>query len=183
MTMPHLMNCEHQPEGRCPACEALFPSNQPMSNTAEKSLEELQIDDGELLMQKHKLSQEKQAIQGELAGINARTKHKLPNKEFFKLKALRSNLAVQLSEKEREIGAINHARAELNTIINVRKRQAGMFPPYQVRQLVEMRDKYHEMSMDPKKHKEARNTAWNISQELRAFLKPFFTYTADHPTT
>lgn len=23
MTMPHLMNCPHQPDGRCPACEAV----------------------------------------------------------------------------------------------------------------------------------------------------------------
>lgn len=140
----------------------------------EKAICELEIDDGELLSMKQRLSAEKQALQGSLAELNAKCATRLPNKEYQRIQSARGQIVKQLADKETEIGALNRQRAELNTVMQVRKRQAGKFVPSDVKALVEIRDRWHSFSMDSDNHQKAREVAWKISQELREFLKPHF---------
>ncbi len=143
-------------------------------SVVEKSLVELEIDDAELRDQKHKVSQEKQALQGTLAELNAKCAVRLPGNEFLRIQRHRGQLVRQLADKEGELGAINRQRSELQTVMQVRRRQAGEFLPKDVRLLVAIRDRWHGFSMDSKNHQKARETAWKFSQELRDFLKPHF---------
>lgn len=146
-------------------------------NITEKTIEELEIDDGELLILKNRLSIEKQALQGQLAELNGKCSKRLPNAEFHRIKSAKGQIAKQLSEKEMEIGEVNAKRAELWTVLSVRKRQAGKFKPEDVRRLAGIRDHWHSYSMDPANHQKSREIAWKISQELREFLKPYFSKT------
>lgn len=140
----------------------------------EKSICELEIDDGELLTMKQRLSAEKQALQGQLGELNAKCATRMPQREYQRIQSARGQIVKQLAEKETEIGALNRQRAELQTVMQVRKRQAGKFVPSDVRLLVKIRDKWHAYSMDSNHHQKAREVAWKISQELREFLKPHF---------
>jgi len=140
----------------------------------EKTICELEIDDGELLVMKRKLTAEKQALQGDLGTLNAKCATRLPQKEYQKIQNQRGDIVKMLANKEAEIGELNAKRAELQTVMQVRKRQAGKFVPSDVRLLVAIRDKWHDFSMDKNNPKSARETAWKISQELREFLKPHF---------
>lgn len=135
---------------------------------------ELELADGEFRMMRQRLTAEKTALQSQLVEINARGKVHLPQHEYQKLQRARADVIKLLMEKESEIGAINDRRVELNTIKEVRKRQAGELAPERVRKLVEMRDRWHGFSMDPINHQKAREVAWKFSQELRDFLKPVF---------
>ncbi len=139
-----------------------------------KSIAELEIDDGELRVMKQRLSAEKHALQGELAQINSQCVSRLPQKEYQRLQSRRGQIVKQLQEKEVEIGDLNSSRHEILTVLEVRKRQAQLFVPSDVRKLVEIRDRWHGFSMDKNNPKSARETAWKISQELREFLKPHF---------
>lgn len=143
-----------------------------MSSLVEKSLPELTIDDGEFLIMRERLIQEKNALQGQLAEINAQCSHHLPQREYHKLQSWRGQIVRQLLDKDSEISELNARRAELNTVINVRKQES--FSPHQVRQLVEMRDRWHGFSMDAKRHQKERETWWHCSQELRELLKHYF---------
>lgn len=145
----------------------------------EKAICELEIDDGELLTMKQKLSAEKQALQGQLGELNAKCATRLPNKEYQRIQSARGQIVNQLAEKEIEICELNRQRAELQTVMQVRKRQAGKFVPSDVKLLTEIRDKWHAFSMDSDNHQKAREVAWKISQELREFLKPHFAPNAD----
>lgn len=144
-----------------------------------KSIEQLEVDDGELRLIRQRLSAEKQALQGALGELNARCATRLPNKEYQKIQSARGQIVKQLAEKESELGEINSQRAELLTVLEVRKRQAGKFVPSDVKKLVEIRDRWHAFSMDSDNHQKAREAAWKISQELREFLKPHFAGNAD----
>jgi chromosome segregation ATPase len=155
--------------GHCPLC--FLAKKTPL---VKKSIIELQIDDGELMALRRKLTAEKQAIQGQLGEINTKLKTTLPNDIFHKLNNRRGQLVKMLSEKESEVGELNAKRAELQTVLEVRKREAGHFQPHDVAKLVAIRDKWHDFSMDKKNPKSARETAWKISQEIRELLKPTF---------
>lgn len=144
-----------------------------------KSIEELEVDDGELRTMRQRLSAEKQALQGQLGELNARCATRLPTKEYQKIQSARGQIVKQLAEKESELGAINSQRAEVLTVLEVRKRQAGKFVPSDVKKLVEIRDRWHAFSMDSDNHQKAREVAWKISQELRELLKPHFHPNAD----
>lgn len=139
-----------------------------------KSISDLDIDDGELRVLKQRLSAEKHALQGELAQINSLCVPRLPQKEYQRLQSQRGKVVKQLQEKEIEISEVNSKRHELLTVLEIRKRQAQLFVPSDVRKLVDIRDKWHGFSMDNSNPKSARETAWKISQELREFLKPHF---------
>jgi chromosome segregation ATPase len=147
--------------------------------TVDKSIEELEVDMGELSALKDKLSIEKQALQGQLAELNAKCAVRLPQQEFQRIQSARGQVVKQLAAKEGEIGEVNQRRAEIQTVLQVRKRQAHLFVPSDVRKLVEIRDKWHAFSMDSKNHQKAREVAWKVSQELREFLKPHFAPTED----
>lgn len=140
----------------------------------KKSICELEVDDGEMLAIRRKLSAEKQALQGMLGELNAKCATRLPQKEYQKIQSQRGQIVKQLAEKENEIGELNAKRAELQTVLEVRKRQAGRFQPSDVKRLVEIRDRWHAFSMDKLNPRSARETAWKMSQELREFLKPYF---------
>ena len=147
----------------------------------EKSIEELELDNGELLILKQRLLAEKQALQGQLSELNAKCSMRLPSSEYHKIQSARGQVVKQLTGKESEIGALNAQRAELQAVMDVRKRQAKKFAPSDVRQLVEIRDRWHAFSMNPDNNKNARDVAWKISQELRAFLKPHFNSEKEQP--
>jgi len=144
-----------------------------------KSIEELEVDDGELRIIRQRLSAEKQALQGQLGELNARCATRLPNKEYQKIQNARGQIVKQLAEKESELGALNSQRHEILTVLEVRKRQAGKFVPSDVKLLVEIRDRWHAFSMDSDNHQKAREVAWKVSQELLEFLKPHFHPNAD----
>lgn len=139
-----------------------------------KAICELEIDDCELLMMKQNLSAEKQALQGQVGELNAKCATRIPNNEYQRIQSQRGQVVKQIADKETEIGEINRRRAELNTVLQVRKRQAGKFVPSDVKQLVKIRDRWHAFSMDSDNHQKAREVAWKISQEIREFLKPHF---------
>ena len=156
--------------------QAGLPSSDLLS-IVEKSIPELEIDDGEYRAMKQKLSAEKHALQGQIAEINARCVTHLPQKEYQKLQNQRSQMVKQLQEKEVEIGELNARRTEVNTVLNVRKSQS--MNRWDIRQLVEIRDRWHGFSMDKNNHKQARETAWKISQEIGDVLKRYFDANAD----
>jgi hypothetical protein len=137
-----------------------------------KSVPELEIDDGEYRIARHRLSAEKQALQGQLSEINAKCSMRLKFSEYHKLQKARSELVKQLAEKEIEIGELNSRRAELSTVIEVRKHQE--MGRHDIRQLVHIRDTWHAFSMDKANHQKAREAAWKFSQELGDVLKRFF---------
>lgn len=142
----------------------------------ELSLQELMIEDGELQILKQRLGMEKQGLQSQLVDLNSRCATRLPQKEYQRLQSQRGQIVKQLNEKEQEIGEVNARRAELNTIISVRKKE-GMRPS-DIKQLVCLRDKWHGFSMDGGNHQKAREAAWKFSQELREILKHYFDSTA-----
>lgn len=122
-----------------------------MSSLVAKSLPELTIDDAEFRIMRQRMTAEKKALEAQLAEINARCSTHLPQKEYHK----------QQSQ-----------RGQLSTVISVRTQRAFTVP--QIRQLVEMRDRWHDFSMDAKRHQKERETWWHCSQELRDILKRHF---------
>lgn len=156
------------------------PQPRPMPDSIEeqpltaKTIEELEIEDGELLLLKEKLTTEKRCLQAEIVGINNKCTRTLPREEFNRLTRLKGDIVRQLITKDNEIAEVNTRRIALNTFKQVRKQQAGWFPSPAIRQLVEMRDRLHAISMDKKRHQKAREIAWEISQELKELLKPHF---------
>lgn len=145
-----------------------------MSAIISKTVAELEIDDGELRMAKQKLSQEKHSLQGMIAEINSKCTTRLSQNDYHKIQKLRASIVNQLQQKEGEIADINSRRHELLTVLEVRKQQSNKFQPDDIRLLVSIRDKWHDFSMESKNPKAARDVAWKISQEIRAFLLPYF---------
>lgn len=139
-----------------------------------KSISELEIDDGELLIMKQRLTAEKQALQGQIGELNAKCATRIPNNEYQRIQSQRGQIVKQIADKETEIGELNRQRTELQTVLQVRKRQAGQFAPSDTKVLVAMRDRWHAFSMDSDNHQKAREVAWKVSQELRELLKTRF---------
>lgn len=137
-----------------------------------KSLQDLKIDDAEFAVLKGRLSAEKKSLEGQLAELNAQASVKLLSPDYHRNRSIRGTIVKQLMEKECEIAEVNSRRREVNTVIDVRKHQ--QLSPSGIRHLVEIRDRWHDFSMNPDNHKKARDTAWKISQELRTVLKSFF---------
>lgn len=138
----------------------------------EQTLPELLLGEGEYRAVRQRLVQEKLAIQQHLSEVNGKLSVKLPHAEFQKLNNQRRVLIQSLLDKEKEISAFNAERAEIETVMEVRKRQ--QFGITQIKALVTIRDNWHEFSMDPANHQKAREVAFKVSQELRALLKPYF---------
>lgn len=141
----------------------------------EKTVAELLLDQNELAAIRHRYAQEKMALQGQLIGVNAalKTKDKLREKaEFHRLNRHRTNILNSLSAKENEITLINQRRAEVQAVIDVRKQQ--QFGIKQIKELIAVRDRWHEFSMEKANHQKAREVAFKVSQELRDLLKPYF---------
>jgi hypothetical protein len=137
-----------------------------------QSIPELQVDAGELQIVRHRLVAEKRALEAQLAEVNAKCERRLPQQEYQKLRQQRAQIIRQMTEKEAEIADLNSRRAEVNTVLNVRTQKAFTVP--EIRQLVEIRDRWHGFSMDAGNHQKAREAAWQFSQELRALLKTHF---------
>ncbi len=140
----------------------------------EKSIAELEIDDGELRTMRERLVAEKTALQSELAELNSKCATRIDNYKYQTIQNRRAQVVKQVNDKEAELAELNARRTELNTVMQVRKRQAHRFVPSDVRQIVAIRDKWHAFSMDASNHQKAREIAWKVSQELREFLKPHF---------
>jgi hypothetical protein len=141
----------------------------------EKTVAELILDQNELAAIRHRYAQEKMALQGQLISVNAeiKTKCKQTQKaEFHRLNKHRSNILRSLSEKENDITLINQHRAEVQAVIDVRKQQ--QFGIKQIKELIAVRDRWHEFSMEKANHQKAREVAFKVSQELRELLKPYF---------
>lgn len=149
----------------------MIPPTKPLT---EQSIEELDISVGEVRTLRQRVSAEKQALQGMIGQINARCAVRLPQKEYQQLQRERATVVGQIAEKESELGALNAQMSEIQTVLEVRKRQAKQIQPREVSALVELRDRWHDYSMDAKNHQKAREVAWKVSQELRALLKPIF---------
>jgi hypothetical protein len=120
-----------------------------MSNLVDLSIEELEVVNGELLSHKQRLSAEKQALQGQLGVLKAKCTIRLSPLEYHKVQTERGQVVNQLSEKEVEIGNLNIQLREVMTVLEVRKRQSGKIPPKEVKELVGIRDRWHDFSMDP----------------------------------
>lgn len=141
----------------------------------EKTVAELLLDQNELGAIRHRYAQEKMALQGQLIEVNAalKTKDKLRDKAgFHRLNQHRTNILKSLSEKENDITLINQRRTEIQAVIDVRKQQ--QFGIKQIRELIDVRDRWHEFSMEKSNHQKAREVAFKVSQELRTLLKPYF---------
>lgn len=139
---------------------------------AEQSLPELMLGEGEYRAMRQRLVQEKLAIQQQLTEVNRKLTLKWPFAELQKLKHQRQSIIASLQAKEMEISEFNQERAEIETVMEIRKRQ--QFGIQQITALVALRDSWHEYSMDTANHQKAREVAFKVSQELRALLKPYF---------
>jgi len=144
------------------------------TSIVDKSVCELEIDLGEYRMMKDRLSAEKAGLQCQLADLKARCSIRLPQEKYHKIQVERAGVLKLLAEKEAEISELNQKAAELNTVKEVRKRQAGEILPSDMRRLVEIRDKWHGFSMDSDNHQKGREAAWKFSQELREVLAQIF---------
>jgi hypothetical protein len=136
------------------------------------SIPDLEIDNGQLHILKQKLVQEKQAIQAQLAEINARCSVILPTKQFHKIRSQRGQIVKMLTDKEAEISAVKARLTQVSTVLHVKKHEE--FGANEISKLVELRDKTHAFSMDPENHQKARETAWKFSQDLRTILRTYF---------
>lgn len=143
----------------------------------QKSVIELELDDGELLTLRERLVTEKAALQSQLTGFKAQLAGRLPNVKYQGLMRQRAAVVQQLMEKEREIGELNEQRKVLGSVKEFRKSQESTLKVADIRSLVALRDGWHEFSMDDAHAPVERRLAFKFSQELRAFLKPYFAKT------
>lgn len=125
-----------------------------------------------MLVDRERVTAEKQGIQAQLAEINARMAVRLPNDTFRKLTLQRKDLTSRLAQCEVDLASLKTKLRVAETQKAVAKRQA--FDATCVRQLVDLRDQWHEFSMDSHQPQKARETAWKFVQELRAVLKSYF---------
>lgn len=144
------------------------------STLTQKSIEELEIDDGELRALRQRLVMEKTALQSQLNEINTQCRVRLPTAKFQQLQSRRGQIARQLMDKEREISDVNARRHELLTVKEVRKEQSSHLKVADIKKLIAIRDEWHDFSMDNKNDPVKRRMAWHFSQQLKEFLKPYF---------
>lgn len=130
------------------------------------------LDEAELLASKDRLVAEKFGLQTQLAEINAECAVRLPNAKFYRLQQRRQALVREMSEKEKELAGIRANLRVAQASTEITKRHA--FGGSHVRQLVQLRDKWHEFSMDSENGQKSREAAWKFSQELRSILKSYF---------
>ena len=136
-------------------------------------MEELMIDEGEAWALRQKLVADKMALQTQLGELNAKCSVILPKPEYHKIQSQRAVIVKQLGEKERELAELKIRRVALNVKKDIERVNKGM-PVSRVRDLVELRDRWHGFSMEPKNHQKAREAAWKFSQELGQILKLHF---------
>jgi capsule polysaccharide export protein KpsE/RkpR len=144
-----------------------------------KSLAELEIDDAELQVTRHRFASELQSLIGQLVEINAKLKITLPVNEFRKLNSQRGQVVKQITEKNQEVAIVKAEAAAVRAAMEVQKRKALNL--HDVRELVEIRDRWHEFSMDKGNHQKAREAAFKFSQELKIILKRYFDAGGIHP--
>lgn len=138
-----------------------------------KTLQELELDRGELVVTRTRLCAEKTALQSQVAELNSKCATRLNQSLFASIQRRRSELVSRVNEKEQEIQEIN-AQIQITQSAADAKRHTVEVKRFEVRQLVHLRDQWHEFSMDPKNHQKAREAAWKFSQELREILKRHF---------
>ena len=150
-----------------------------MSEMLNKSLEELRIEKGQMDINRQRVANEKKSVAAQLTELNAEIggkKH--PHDVFHRLQKRRSELVRMLNEKESELAEVNSQISGLNTFIDVRTQQSKE-SKLNVRKLIEMRDRWHEHSMNPTRDQKTREVFWKCSQEIREFLKPYFASSGD----
>lgn len=143
-----------------------------MTHTTE-TLQELELDRGELSVLRARICAEKTALQSELAELNSKCARRLEQSVFASIQRRRSEIVASVNEKENEIQSVNAQIQVAQQAVNV-KRKSVELERFEVRQLVEIRDRWHGFSMDPSNHQKARECAWKFSQELRDVLKRHF---------
>ncbi len=136
-------------------------------------IEELKMDKAEMEIARQRLVQEKTALQSELAEINAQCRVTLPMPKFQKLQSQRGQIIRQVNEKECEISQINIQLRQVNTVVSVKTERKEISKTV-IKSFVQMRDKYHEFSMNPDNTQEARRIFWAVSQEIRGILNPYW---------
>lgn len=141
--------------------------------STQKTIPELEIDAAELDVLRAQLCMEKQGLQGQLAEINATLKSAvLPTKEYHRLMSIRGGVVKQLTELDQRIAAVKVRRMEVLVVRDVRKHE--VVGVGDIKRLVELRDRWHDFSMDKANPQRAREVAWKFSQELREILKRYF---------
>jgi hypothetical protein len=140
-----------------------------MSQLMEKSVAELEIDQGELLVIRHALSQEKHAIQAQLVEINAACSTRIPPNEFSKLQNQRRDLVKALAQKESEILSNKSKIRELLTVVTFKKRHS--FDP---KVIIAIRNDWQSYSLCNKIDPVKRRLAWQFAQQLTEALRPYF---------
>lgn len=148
-----------------------------MSSLVEKSLAELEIDDGEGRVVRDHLCQEKVALQSQLADIKGQLATRLPKDKYAALMRSRAMVVRQLMEKEREISGMNASLKAIFTVKDFKKSQSAkskLLSISDIRSPVSIRDEWHEFSFNEANTVSARRAAHKFSQQLRAFLKPHF---------
>lgn len=138
----------------------------------DMTVAELGIYDGELRVMRDRLIQEKTAIQAQLADLNLAMKETLPKPVLHSKNQQRRDLVALLMTNEQAVSGINARRAELQTVLEFKK--ASSFGHRQIRELIGIRDRWHEVSMDANTAPAVRRAAFKFSQELRVVLKPYF---------
>lgn len=141
-----------------------------MSET--RSTPDLIVDHGEIQLARQGLIHEMKALEGELAVINARCEVTLPRQEYHKAQRERARLVGMITEKARELSVVKSQAQVVHAKILLQKTQCES--PSIIRQITEIRDRWHEFSMDPANPQKARETAWKFTQELRVVLKAYF---------
>lgn len=149
-----------------------------MSELTKKTVAELEIDRGELLIARQRIVAELGALESQLAEFAARCATKLPAPQYHKIQQQRAEVVRLKNEKVAELGSLKSAVQEIQTVIEVRKAQAGGLTSGEVKQLVAIRDEMHEFSMDASNAKSARDAAWKFCQQLRTVLKIHFDRTS-----
>lgn len=145
---------------------------------SSEMLADLELTRSELQQVRQSYVAEKLALVEKLGAINARCKTRLPNDEFHRLQSKRGQLVKEMARVEKKLAEMNAGAVSIQATIDIRKRTA--LAVSDVRHLVAIRDRWHDYSMDKANHQKAREVAWKVSQELKAFLKHYFDPSANN---
>lgn len=144
-----------------------------MTPLIEKTPSELVVEQAEVAAQIKFLAGKQKEIQSQLSVVNNLMKgKKLPHEQYHKLMAHRKNLCGTLARIEKDFAELRQKSSAVHAVMEVKKRAA--IDPKTMHQIVGIRDKWHEFSMDKANHQKARETAFQISQELRELVRPCF---------
>lgn len=136
-------------------------------------VDEAKLDQVDFLAEKRRLVAEKFALQSQLVECNAELKITHPIAKYNAFCRQRVELIKMINERERDLSIVNQRLSESSAVINKGAHSKNL-SKHIIRQFVQIRDKWHNYSMEDANNPMARRTAWAVSQEIREVLKAYF---------